>query len=272
MQSPPPRPLPLSEATRADLSQIRGVCLDIDDTLTTDGKLTADAFAALWSLKDAGFAVVPITGRPAGWCDHFARFWPVDAVVGENGAFTFFMKKTASGELLRARLDTPGALSDVTQRQALLQSLHQKILARFPQANLASDQAYREHDLAVDFCEDVARWPREDIDALVHLCEAQGAHAKVSSIHVNTWFGEFDKTRGFQHWLRTEAAEPLQNEDAWLFIGDSPNDAPMFKHFKNSVGVANVADFLDRISTPPRWITQNRSGLGFVEMTKALLK
>ena len=32
-----------------------------------------------------GKLVIPITGRPAGWCDHIARMWPVDAVVGENG-------------------------------------------------------------------------------------------------------------------------------------------------------------------------------------------
>src|SRR5262245_66576386 len=69
--------------------RIRGVLADIDDTLTTDGKLTAAAYGALERLRAAGFLVVPITGRPAGWCDHIARMWPVDAVVGENGAFYF---------------------------------------------------------------------------------------------------------------------------------------------------------------------------------------
>jgi len=72
-----------------DAAAIRGVFCDIDDTLTTDGRLTARAYAALESLKAAGKLVVPVTGRPAGWCDHIARMWPVDAVVGENGAFYF---------------------------------------------------------------------------------------------------------------------------------------------------------------------------------------
>ena len=66
---------------------VRGVLADIDDTITTHGELTAPAYAALARLRAAGFLVVPITGRPAGWCDHIARMWPVDAVVGENGAF-----------------------------------------------------------------------------------------------------------------------------------------------------------------------------------------
>src|SRR5207253_2844846 len=71
---------------------------DIDDTLTTEGKLTAQAYDALERLRRAGKITVPVTGRPAGWCDHIARMWPVDAVVGENGAFYFFY---AGGRLQR---------------------------------------------------------------------------------------------------------------------------------------------------------------------------
>ncbi|MDL1873369.1 hypothetical protein FBR05_14410, partial [Deltaproteobacteria bacterium PRO3] len=165
-----PKPVPWTQAGDADLAPVRGICLDIDETLSTHGKLTAEAYAALWSLKDAGYFVVPVTGRPAGWCDHFARFWPVDAVVGENGAFTFFMKNG-----VRSRIDTPGVAAHPKRG---LEALGRKILERFPHAKWASDQAYREYDLAIDFCEDVPPWPREDVDALVRLCEAEGAHAK----------------------------------------------------------------------------------------------
>ena len=63
---------------------VRGVFCDIDDTLTSDGRLTANAYGALEQLQQAKLLVVPITGRPAGWCDHIARMWPVDGVVGEN--------------------------------------------------------------------------------------------------------------------------------------------------------------------------------------------
>src|SRR5947208_2219606 len=68
---------------------IRAVLTDIDDTITTHGKLPAAAYTALERLRLAGFLVIPVTGRPGGWCDHIARMWPVDAVVGENGAFWF---------------------------------------------------------------------------------------------------------------------------------------------------------------------------------------
>ena len=80
---------PVADFPRAARARVRAVLTDIDDTLTSDGRLPAVAYAALEKLRDAGLLVVPVTGRPAGWCDLIARQWPVDAVVGENGAFYF---------------------------------------------------------------------------------------------------------------------------------------------------------------------------------------
>ena len=71
------------------LQAIEYVLCDIDDTISTDGCLTPAAYSALWRLQNAGFKIIPVTGRPAGWCDHFARMWPINAIVGENGAFYF---------------------------------------------------------------------------------------------------------------------------------------------------------------------------------------
>lgn len=260
------KPTEWKSASESDLAKIRGVCLDIDETLSTRGKLTSEAYQALWDLKNAGFAVVPITGRPAGWCDHFARFWPVDAVVGENGAFTFFMQGG-----VRKRVDTPGAPPD---RKEKLAALSQKILKKFPHAQWASDQSYREYDLAIDICEDVKPWERSEIDALLKLCHDEGAHAKLSSIHVNAWFGDYDKRAGFESWVKQgslglSVKAPAQNE--WVFIGDSPNDEPMFAHFSFSVGVANLKAYLDRLKSPPRWITSQESGAGFSEMARRLV-
>jgi HAD superfamily hydrolase (TIGR01484 family) len=252
-----------NNSSLGELKKIRGVCLDIDDTLSTHGKLTDEAYTALWNLKRAGFFVVPITGRPAGWCDHFARFWPVDAIVGENGAFTFFMK-----DGVRRRIDTPAGLS-YEDGQTKLQNLGREISKRFPHAKWASDQKYREYDLAIDICEDVPTWPEKDVNELLSLCHQAGAHAKLSSIHVNTWFGEYDKKSGFRHWIASGAPglgassvsssnsvpSQIPSEDEWLFIGDSPNDEPMFESFKSSVGVANLSRYLDRLKHPPRWIT-----------------
>lgn len=250
-------------------NQIKGVCLDIDDTLSTQGKLTSEAYESLWSLKKAGFAVVPITGRPAGWCDHFARFWPVDAVVGENGAFTFFMSQG-----VRRRINTPAGATEETLKQKL-NELSLKIKNQFYDVRWASDQAYREFDLAIDVCEDVAPWPMDQVNALLDLCKSEGAHAKLSSIHVNTWFGEYDKKKGFQYWLAQGApglTGPVPALDEWIYIGDSPNDEPMFSHFKYSVGVANLHQYLGRLQYFPTWITSQESGKGFSEMAQQLIE
>jgi HAD superfamily hydrolase (TIGR01484 family) len=261
---------PWSRASSAELKKVRGICLDIDDTLSTDGKLTAEAYEALWSLKRSGFIVVPITGRPAGWCDQIARFWPVDAVVGENGAFTFFIQ-----DGVRRRIDTPSQRGRLT-RPGNIAELGQKIKKKFPHARWASDQKYREYDLAIDICEDVPAWSKRDVQALLDLCHSEGAHAKLSSIHVNAWFGNYDKRSGFEYWLTSGAPGfvgkklPAMNE--WLFIGDSPNDEPMFAAFQYSVGVANLKRYLSGLKNPPRWITKAESGAGFVEMAKRLVK
>jgi hydroxymethylpyrimidine pyrophosphatase-like HAD family hydrolase len=56
----------------------------------------------------------------------------------------------------------------------------------------------------------------------------------------------------------------------WLFIGDSPNDEPLFELFPCSVGVANLARYLSSLKHPPRWITKAESGAGFREMAERL--
>ncbi len=254
-----------------ELERISGVCLDIDDTLTTEGKLTPEAYAALWKLKAAGFVVVPVTGRPAGWCDHIVRFWPVDAIVGENGAFTFFMEKG-----IRNRMDTPLGTGEHPEAFAKKRkALETKIKRLFPQVRWASDQEYREFDLAVDICEDVPPWSDPDIRSLLALCARMGAHAKLSSIHVNAWFGSYDKRKGFNAWLRQSSfpsVQKLRSLDRWIYIGDSPNDEPMFENFRYSVGVANLQKYLGSLHSPPTWITQKASGKGFVEFAQRLVR
>jgi HAD superfamily hydrolase (TIGR01484 family) len=260
---------PLATMPRDVRVAIRGVLVDIDETLTTRGRLTAEAYAALERLTTAGKLVVPITGRPAGWCDHIARMWPVAAVVGENGAFWMRYDRAAR------RLDKRFVADDATRRanRARLASIGEKILRAVPGAALASDQLYREADLAVDFREDVPPLSRDAVDRIVALMEAEGMTAKVSSIHVNGWFGAWDKLTTTRALLADAFGVDLDRERArYVFAGDSPNDAPMFAYFPNAVGVANVREFTDRIATLPPYVTQHESGAGFAELAGFLLE
>ena len=107
---------------------------------------------------------------------------------------------------------------------------------------------------------------------IVAIFESEGAVAKVSSIHVNGWFGKYDKLS----MSRRFAAEILgfdldAGRDKVVFCGDSPNDAPMFAFFANSCGVANVADFSGQLEAEPGWIATQKGGAGFVEIADMLL-
>lgn len=257
---------------KIDWSRIRAVAFDIDDTFSTQGHITPEAFAALWKLHQAGILLVPITGRPAGWCDHIARFWPVDAVIGENGAFAMRMDPQAR-RLVRS--ETLASKQALAARRKLV-SLRARLKRKFAGLRFASDQAYREYDLAIDICEDVKPWSQARVEQLLAFCTEQGAHAKLSSVHVNAWFGDYTKYQGFTHALRHGVLAATQTArlkpDAWVFIGDSPNDEPLFAEFRNSVGVANLKRYLPQLKHPPTLLMRGESGAGFVEMAEWILK
>ncbi len=259
---------PLSAFTEAARRDVRGVFADIDETLTSDGRLTADAYGALERLKEAGLICIPVTGRPAGWCDHIARMWPVDAVVGENGAF-YFRHDPERGVLQKRFFKSATERGDDRSR---LDLLCKRILTEVPGAAVASDQPYRVADLAIDFCEDVAPLPASSIDRIVAIFREGGATAKISSIHVNGWFGDYDKLTMTRIAMDECFGIDLDAEKRrFVFIGDSPNDAPMFGYFPNAVGVANVRDLKGRLDAEPAYVTERRSGAGFAELAEALL-
>ena len=259
---------PLAEFPHALRSRIRGVLFDIDDTLTTDGRLTAAAYAAMENLQRAGLLVIPITGRPAGWCDHIARMWPIDAVVGENGAFYFRYDRAARHMVRRYAASSEQRAAN---REGLA-AVRDRILRAVPGCAVAADQHYREADLAIDYCEDVPRLQPDAVAKIVALMQQAGLTAKVSSIHVNGWFGSYDKLSMTKTALLECCGIDLDaRREEFAFAGDSPNDAPMFAYFPLAVGVANIRAFSGQLTTQPAYVTQAASGAGFCELVDFLL-
>jgi len=254
---------PLSQAkplSDLDPKGIVAIASDIDDTISSEGKIPADAYAALWRAKEAGLAVIPVTGRPAGWCDLIARMWPVDGVVGENGGLYY---RYAGGRMVREYVFDARTRAENRER---LQTVAKEVLASVPGAAIAADQFCRELDLAIDFCEDVPRLPDSAIDAIVAVFEKHGCTAKVSSIHVNGWFGTYDKLSMIRTFLSRELGiDADRDREKILFCGDSPNDEPMFSFFPKSVGMANLADFRSRVKHAPTYLASKRAGEGFAE-------
>lgn len=259
---------PVSELSFADGAQVTCVLTDIDDTLTSDGRLGAAPYRALEDLQAAGFAVVPVTGRPAGWCDLIARLWPVDGVVGENGAF--YLRYDRAARRMRSRFQSSDA--ERIRNRARLDALAGTILAAVPGTALASDQPYRVSDLAIDFCEDVPPCGQEQVDEILRLFGEAGATAKASSIHVNGWFGHYDKLSMARELLTRELGlAPDEIRRRVIFVGDSPNDEPLFAAFPLSVGVANVLRAADRIRHMPTYVASAEGGAGFVELAERLI-
>jgi HAD superfamily hydrolase (TIGR01484 family) len=242
------------------------VLFDIDDTITRHGRLLEASYSALWRLKSSGFLVVPVTGRPAGWCDLIARQWPVDGVIGENGAFAFYGRNGNLERLWHPAAPEAGATA------ARLAELGRRALSAFPGLRLAKDQPYRLFDLALDFAEEAPDLGLELAGRVKAFCEAEGAVAKVSSIHVNAWFGDYDKLSMAELFLvEVLGFVPPSLEASVLFFGDSPNDEPMFRRFPLSCGVANVRDYGPLLRHPPGFVTRASHGEGFAEGVQALL-
>ncbi|WP_237480677.1 HAD-IIB family hydrolase [Lichenibacterium dinghuense] len=259
---------PLEDMPEHEAARVRLVLTDIDDTMTHEGRLPAEAYRAVEDLSNAGFVVAPITGRPAGWCDLIARIWPVAGIVGENGAL-YFAYDRAARTMRRAFAATE---AERAANRARLEAVKERVLAEVPGSAVSADQAYREADLAIDFCEDVAPLGPEAVARIKAIFEEMGAVAKVSSIHVNGWFGQYDKLSMTRRFARDVAGLDVDRDrDRIIFVGDSPNDAPMFGFFPNACGVAGVRDFAGRIDAEPAYVTRGGGGRGFVEIAKRLL-
>lgn len=207
---------------------------------------------------------MPITGRPAGWCDLIARQWPVAGVVGENGAFVY----TVEGDVLR-RIVHPAAPETPAERLAELASF---LSRRFGVIRIAKDQFARVYDLAIDFCEEPPDLGLRYAEEVAEGCREFGAHARVSSIHVNAWFGDYDKSDMTVRFLAERFRfTPEDDPTAAVYCGDSPNDEPLFARIPLSVGVANVTAFLSTMRRTPAYVTSLPRAAGFAEAADAIL-
>jgi len=257
---------PFDEFPAREMANISYLVSDIDDTLTLDGVLPAEVYQALETMRHKGIKVILITGRPAGWCDMIARFWPIDAVVGENGSFYFIPQ---DGHIKRVWVDDPAKR---TTNLARLQGMADKIVAEFPGTALAEDNPWRATDVAVDFAEDVPPLPLDIARQIRDRFTEMGATAKVSSIHVNAWIGTYDKLSMFERLLAREyhlMVDEILNQT--IYTGDSPNDAPMFRRFHLSIGMKSVIGYNMPKADLPGFVTPGDGATGFMQVVRQIL-
>ena len=244
---------------------IRYLLTDIDDTLTEDGKIGAAAYSALWRLHASGIRIIPVTGRPAGWCDMIIRQWPVDAVIGENGAFVYYFENQQLKTFIHPSVADGKSIKK-------LENVFNAVKKEIPLVRKAKDQFSRIYDLAIDFNEDPPRLGYDAAVRIKRICEGLGAVAKISSIHVNTWFGNYSKRDMAVMFMKERyGLNESEFKDQAVFCGDSPNDEPMFGYLPVTFAVANILDFKDILVNKPAYVSQSRFGDGFVEIAAKLL-
>ena len=262
---------PISAMTAGEASGVRYILMDIDDTLTRNGKLLASSYSALWKLKEAGLKVIPVTGRPAGWCDLIAREWPVDGVVGENGALAFWEEADISRDRLPA-LKAEYHPNAVKNDHPVLLRVKERAFAEFPELRLAKDQFARLFDIALDFAEEEPVLPLSAAERVRAIAEEEGARAKVSSIHVNVWMGNYDKLSMTERFLAGRFGWRAGAGDREVvFVGDSPNDVPMFARFPLACAVANVSRYGSLVAPLPAYAASRECGDGFAEIAEVIL-
>lgn len=266
MSAAGPRMQPLARFPAATLACVRGVLADLDETITTHGRLSVAAYDAVARLQAAGVWVLVVTGRAAGWCDHLARTWPVDAVIGENGGLWLAAR---DGRITRHY----AAAGEARERQReLCNEALARVTEAVPAARPAGDQRYRETDLAIDWNEE-AHLSEAEVERVLAVLRAAGARTTRSTIHLHGTFGDHDKMTTTALALRERfGVDADAVRDELVFVGDSLNDAPMFRFFtRTSVGVANVRDCVDRLDVPPAYVAVSARGAGFVELVDLLL-
>lgn len=244
----------------------RYILLDFDGTLTYDqGQVYPKILDALKALSTT-YRIWIITGRSLGWADMMINTFPIDGVIGENGAFAFYWDEDRRKIKMWQSKHLP---CDYKQKLAHLKN---QLQVKFPSITFASDQFSREHDIAAVINEHGETLSSEQMELLLAWARSEGAYAAISNIHINIWFGEYNKAQTVIE-LFNELYSICNYElcRRSFYIGDSPNDEPMFRLIEASFGVKNVELFLDRLRYKPAAISHESEGYGSYDILRNIL-
>ena len=249
--------LPFKGFQADEAEQIKLFISDVDDTITTNGKLYPETLRSLWRLKRSGRMVVLLTGGSSGWADAYIRQWPVDAVIAESGAVLLCYGK--DGKIKYS--NNPEIDPDVLRKKASLMKATSGL-------TLSSDQYARMFDVAYD----KSKLEPSEKNALLHLVRTMGGIAYESSIHINVAFGNYSKEQGVRYFMpKYYEYKPEEVLSKGIYLGDSLNDETMFAYMPMSVGMHSVEDLRASFVHLPKYITDGYSGEGFSEVVRALL-
>lgn len=261
---------PFSSCPRRERAAVRHLFFDVDDTLTWQGGLPEEAASALYRAAERGLSLVAVTGRSAAWAELLLRLLPLKAAIAETGALCLIKGARGNVEVLHAEPDAARRQDNDARRQAAAA----RVLREVKGARLALDNLGRAYDTAFDLVEDGPPVCDDDAARIRAILEEEGLTVAQSSVHINAWFGAFDKASMVERYLNEREGTSLDALGHTLvYAGDSKNDGAMFKRAGLSVGVANVKPHLAWLSArgeAPRYLTSAPGGFGFAEIVAAL--
>jgi HAD superfamily hydrolase (TIGR01484 family) len=251
---------PLSKISPATLARIRVLAADVDDTLTTAGRLPPSTLECLQALDASGIVVALVTGRPAGWAQALAGYLPgVKVAVAENGLVAF---DSAGDRVDLGPPRDPSFFSRLADNAARVRKAYG--------LTVTPDDAFRLFERTFNR---PATFDAATLFASQKIVDAD-FEVMASSIHIHVRPSGWGKAEGLLAALRPYSPEACASpDDSILFVGDSSNDRSLFARLrKTSVGVRNVTRFLDELGDDrPAFVTEAESARGFAELGHRLL-
>ena len=223
---------------------------DVDDTVTSNGKLLPQALEAMYEASQKGYRIILLSGGSAGWCEVYLRQWPIFMVIAESGAVMIYKDEN---DQICYQQNPVITKEDLEKRDKLLRMIGEE--------RLSSDQYARLYDIAVDL-KKVSDKELSDIEQMASL---MGANYAKSSIHLNIWFGSYSKSKGIITFMDLCGIDKETLKKESMYLGDALNDEEMFNLIPLSVGMKSVLDNKDKFTHMPRFIASNYGGLGFAE-------
>lgn len=225
---------------------IKIVLSDFDGTLTFKEGLSPIFFDLLSFLESKKVPLVIVTGRSLSWGHFLLTHFPYlkDVIVEGGGAIVSRQGKFITEECLISQSEV----------ERLNEFCHQ-FKVKFPNVPLSVDSFGRKTDRAVELHDLLDGTLFHHIEDFLH---DKKINFSTSNVHLNFWCGEVSKFKAVEHYLK------LKNltESEGIFFGDSLNDQTMFKDFQNCVGVANIAEVMDRLIHKPQIILQGLENIG----------
>jgi HAD superfamily hydrolase (TIGR01484 family) len=244
-------PLP-DQLTGIDL-----IAVDVDGTITHEGKFTSTLLQSIERLNRQGIKIILVTGRSAGWVSAISNYLPVAGAIAENGGLYFHPDGS---------FDFITRIESIEDHRTQLANHFWELQARYPQLEESIDNQFR----ITDWTFNVSGLSQPELNEIAAQCQQWGYSFTFSTIQCHIKPQQQDKGLAISHVLKEYF--PGISTTQIVTIGDSPNDVTMFDRtlFPLSVGVANIQHYSEQLVHQPRYITKSPEIAGFCELVDVI--